>query len=81
MDNKIIIITGASAGIGLSAARQLAGKGCTVYAASRRAEESEVSATFAGQLIPVRLDVNNETEVKSVFERVYKTHGEKTVGG
>ena len=75
METPIVIITGASAGIGLSAARQLAEKGCTVYAASRRAGEGQNNDTSAGQVIPVRLDVNNEKDVESIFAKVYETHG------
>ena len=59
MDSKIVLITGASSGIGLSAARQLMDRGAKVYAASRRGGKSEKSANGVGELIHVKMDVNN----------------------
>jgi NAD(P)-dependent dehydrogenase (short-subunit alcohol dehydrogenase family) len=55
---KSILITGASSGIGLAAAELFAQNGFTVYAASRRCEESA-----EGPIIGRRMDVRDEASV------------------
>ena len=53
-----ILITGASSGIGLAAAELFAQNGFTVYAASRRCDESA-----QGLIINIRMDVCDEASV------------------
>jgi short-subunit dehydrogenase len=72
MDTKVVLITGASAGIGLSAALQLMNKGVRVYAASRRGGVSEKALNGVGELIHVKMDVNIQTEIDSVVARILK---------
>jgi len=55
---KSILITGASSGIGLAAAELFARNGFTVYAASRRCEESS-----EGPVIYIKMDVTDEASV------------------
>ena len=70
METKVVLITGASAGIGLSAAVQLMEQGVRVYAASRRGGIPQKSLNGIGELIPVKMDVNNETEIASVVAQI-----------
>jgi len=72
METKIVLITGASAGIGLAAATQLMNKGIKVYAASRRGGISQKASTGIGELIHVKMDVNNEEEIASVVVQILK---------
>ena len=72
METKVVLITGASAGIGLSAAEQLMNKGVRVYAASRRGGISQKASNGVGELIPVKMDVNNEEEIASVVAQILK---------
>ena len=72
METKVVLITGASAGIGLSAAVQLMNKGVRVYAASRRGGIPQKASVGVGELIHVKMDVNNEEEISSVVAQILK---------
>lgn len=72
METKVVLITGASAGIGLAAAVQLMNKGMRVYAASRRGGISQKAESGAGEIIQVKMDVNDETQIASVIEQILK---------
>jgi short-subunit dehydrogenase len=72
METKVVLITGASAGIGLSAAVQLMEKGLKVYAASRRGGNSRKAQNGEGELIHVKMDVNIETEIATVITQILK---------
>lgn len=63
MDKKVILLTGASSGIGFQTAEYLAKQGHTVYGAARRVEKMEPLKAFGVK--PIRLDV---TRRNSVFE-------------
>jgi len=72
METKVVLITGASSGIGLAAAIQLMNKGVRVYAASRRGGISQKALNGAGELIHVNMDVNKEEEIALVVARILK---------
>jgi len=72
METKVVLITGASAGIGLAAAVQLMNKGVKVYAASRRGGVNQKAVNGPGELIHVKMDVNNEPEIGSVLHQILK---------
>lgn len=72
MENKVVLITGASAGIGLSAATQLMNRGAKVYAASRRGGQNQKASNGVGELIHVKMDVNIQTEIDAVIAQILK---------
>ena len=72
METKVVLITGASAGIGLAAAVQMMNKGIKVYAASRRGGISQKASNGVGELVHVTMDVNNETEIAAVVAQILK---------
>jgi short-subunit dehydrogenase len=72
METKVVLITGASAGIGLSTAVQLMEKGLKVYAASRRGGNSRKAQNGDGEIIHVKMDVNIETEIATVITQILK---------
>lgn len=74
MEKKVILITGASAGIGLATAQLLMDKGMKVYAASRRGGENVKSTYNAdGEIIHVKMDVNNEETIQSTIQQIIAT--------
>ena len=72
-DKKIILITGASSGIGFDAARTLAQQGHKVYAAARRVEQMEPLKAFGVQIL--RMDVTDETSMIQGVEAVIQAEG------
>lgn len=64
MENKVVVITGGSSGIGLEAGRALLKRGCRVYELSRREHGTDPS------LIHVQADVTDEEQVRRAFEEI-----------
>ncbi len=73
MSGKIIVITGASSGIGKDAARRLVGLGHTVYVAARRVEQMEDLRELGCH--PLRLDLSKREEIEMVAEQILEAHG------
>ncbi|MDB5149378.1 MAG: hypothetical protein JWQ57_3398 [Mucilaginibacter sp.] len=67
---KVILVTGASAGIGLATARSLNVQGHRVYGASRNILELE-NLPF----IPLQLDVTDDISVKNAVQAIIRTEG------
>lgn len=70
---KVIIITGASSGIGFDAAKMLAQQGHRVYAAARRLELMEPLKEFGVKVI--KLDVTDEASIQQGVETVLQAEG------
>lgn len=62
--NKVIVITGASSGIGLQTANFLASKGYKIYGISRRDFESDKFVYYKG-------DVTNKKDMIAILEDIY----------
>ena len=75
MNSQIILLTGASAGIGKATAELLMEKGAKVYGVSRSGGENQKAKNGHGEIIHVKMDVNNENEIASVVERIIKENG------
>ena len=61
-NNKIILLTGASSGIGYDTAVALAKQGHKVYAAVRRVERMEPLREWG--VVPLRMDVTDEGSMR-----------------
>ncbi|MFH1965734.1 MAG: oxidoreductase [Acidobacteriota bacterium] len=71
--DKTVLITGGSAGIGMIAARSLAEKGYTVYAAARRLEKME--PLKASGVHPVRMDLTDNASIESGLKEILSLSG------
>lgn len=67
MNKSVILVTGASAGIGHECANRLSSAGWTVFGASRRGSSG---ATWQG----VEMNVDSDVSVKSAFDHVLAEH-------
>lgn len=72
---KSILLTGGSSGIGLATAHLLMNKGYRVYSGSRRGGGEAQKSAGSGEIIPVKMDVNDEEMVKSVVEKIVSESG------
>lgn len=71
--NKVILITGASSGMGYDAAQTLARQGHKVYAAARRVELMEPLKELGVQVL--RMDVTYEASMQQGVEAVIQAEG------
>ena len=71
--SQVILLTGASSGIGYNTAKDLAAAGHTVYGAARRVEKLEELRPFG--LIPLQLDITDEDSVKKAVETIIAEQG------
>ena len=65
---EILVVTGASTGIGAATARELAKRGFHVLAGVRRGEDAD--ALRATNLEPIMLDITNEAEIAALVKRI-----------
>jgi NAD(P)-dependent dehydrogenase (short-subunit alcohol dehydrogenase family) len=73
MKPQVILVTGASTGIGEAAARRLARAGHTVYAGARRVEL--MKPLEADGVKPLFLDVTDDASMKAVVDRIEREAG------
>ncbi|MEM6278605.1 MAG: oxidoreductase [Verrucomicrobiota bacterium] len=70
---KVVLITGASSGIGKETARQLVREGHTVYGAARRLEKME--DLKADGIIPLAMDITQPEQIESVVKEILDREG------
>lgn len=77
--DQVVIVTGASAGIGRSLAIQLARQGAKVVIAARRADRLELLAAechgLGSEVLVVPTDVSDEAQCKALVEKTIATYG------
>ncbi|NII10250.1 SDR family oxidoreductase [Oleiagrimonas sp. C23AA] len=83
IENKVIVITGASSGLGAAAARRLSEQGATVVLAARRAERlqslvKELEAN-GGKALALATDVTDREQVQKLIDTAVETYGQVDV--
>lgn len=79
MNNKVVIITGASSGIGLACAYEFAKQGAMLSLAARNIDklvevQKEIQAQ-GGKVLVVQTDVTNELDCKTLIEKTFVEYG------
>ncbi|MEL6308340.1 MAG: SDR family oxidoreductase, partial [Chloroflexota bacterium] len=80
LKNKVVIITGASSGIGRSAAKIFAAQGAHTVLVARRANllaevQSELQASFNTRVLTVAADVTNEDDIQNIVQSTLDEFG------
>lgn len=76
LDGKVVIITGASSGIGAESARQLARQGCRLALAARQSDKLEaLAAELGSDVLTSRTDVTQREEVVALVEATIERFG------
>lgn len=73
MNPKVILITGASSGMGKSTAFQLIAEGHRVYTVARRIDQMQDIAEAGG--FPLQMDVTNDQQVSDVVQDIIQKEG------
>ena len=77
IENKVVVITGASSGLGEAAARELSHNGAKLVLGARRLDRLEALAREIGidDKAVVKTDVTKADEVKALVDRAIELHG------
>ena len=77
MTDKVVVVTGASSGLGAEAARHLAKAGAKLALGARRTDRLQALAEELGlgRNAVVRIDVTDRAQVKALVDHAVKTHG------
>lgn len=74
LKGKVAVVTGASMGLGLATADELAGEGCKVVMVARNAERLEKTAAAlrarGGDVIALSADATDKTSIANLFARI-----------
>jgi NADP-dependent 3-hydroxy acid dehydrogenase YdfG len=79
IEGKVVVITGASSGLGEATARHLSAQGATVALGARRVERIQSLAKEligrGGKVIAIRTDVTDFTQVKKLVDAAVEAYG------
>jgi NAD(P)-dependent dehydrogenase (short-subunit alcohol dehydrogenase family) len=76
MEGKVVVISGASMGVGRATAQRFAHEGATVVLLARRKLLlDEIAGTLGANAVPIATDVTCSTEVGAAFEQVAAQFG------
>ena len=75
-EDKVVLVTGGSSGLGLAIAREFIGQGARVVITGRRQEQlDEALAGLGDKAVAMTADVSNATDLAGLFSRIESLHG------
>jgi NADP-dependent 3-hydroxy acid dehydrogenase YdfG len=72
---RVVIVTGASAGIGEATARLASKRGARLVLAARRADRLEALAADLGEAIAVQTDMRDPAQIRRMVDRAVSAYG------
>ncbi|NMO95663.1 SDR family NAD(P)-dependent oxidoreductase [Paenibacillus lemnae] len=76
LTNKVVVITGASSGIGAILAEQLSRNGAHVILTGRSEERlREAGKKLSGKYDVIQMDIKDMAQVQAAFDTIYENHG------
>lgn len=75
VDGKVVIVTGASSGIGLATARLLANRGARVALAARSADKLNQLAAELPHSFAIPTDMTSESDIRNMIQKVLEHYG------
>ncbi len=73
MNKKVILITGASSGMGKETAKKLILQGHVVYTVARRIDQMQDLKALGGH--PIQMDITNEEDIQNVVDTIIQKEG------
>jgi len=76
-DNKVVVVTGGTSGIGLATARAFAAAGASVFVTGRRQDVLDKAVkAIGGRVTGVRADVSKLEDIDRLYDAVQQTHAQ-----
>nr|WP_247654733.1 glucose 1-dehydrogenase [Microvirga sp. HBU67558] len=76
-DNKVVVVTGGTSGIGLATAKAFSAEGASVFITGRRQEAlDEAVKTIGGRVTAIRGDMSRLADVDRLYDTVQQKHGQ-----
>lgn len=74
-EEKVVFLTGGSAGLGKATAELLMKNGYKIYSASRRMAESMEDSDSQGKIIPIKMDVTDLASIDNAVKNIMEQEG------
>jgi hypothetical protein len=76
-ENKVIVVTGGTSGIGLATAKRFAAEGASVFVTGRRQQELDAAVkTIGGRVSGVRADMSKLADIDRLYDAVQQKHSQ-----
>ena len=76
LQNKVVLVTGGSSGIGLDAAKKMSEEGAVVYITGRNVKRLESALEcFENQVFAITADSSSKEDMDRVCEMIRQQHG------
>lgn len=76
-DNKVVVVTGGTSGIGLATAKAFADEGASVFITARRQDALDAAVrAIGGRITGVRGDMSNLADIDRLYDAVQQQHAQ-----
>ena len=76
-ENKVVVVTGGTSGIGLATAKHFAAEGASVFITGRRQEELDAAVkAIRGKVSGVRADISKLADIDRLYDAVQQKHSQ-----